>query len=61
MEWAGFVWSSVQTILPRLQEETDIPCNPHVFMRTFACLLRKAGVNTMTIKELGRWERLEMV
>ena len=28
---------------------------------TFACLLRKAGVDTMTIKDLGRWESLEMV
>jgi len=37
------------------------PCNPHAFRRTFACLLRKAGVDTMTIKELGRWESLEMV
>ena len=33
----------------------------HTFRRTFACLLRKAGVDTMTIKDLGRWESLEMV
>ena len=38
-----------------------LPCNPHTFRRTFACLLRKAGVDTMTIKDLGRWESLEMV
>ncbi|MBT4511678.1 MAG: tyrosine-type recombinase/integrase, partial [Chloroflexi bacterium] len=36
-------------------------CNSHTFRRTFACLLRKAGVDTMTIKDLGRWESLEMV
>ena len=35
--------------------------NRHTFRRTFACLLRKAGVDTMTIKDLGRWESLEMV
>jgi hypothetical protein len=33
----------------------------HTFRRTFACLLRKAGVDTMPIKDLGRWESLEMV
>ena len=48
-------------MLRRLEEETGIMCNPHVFRRTFACLMRKAGVDTMTIKELGRWESLEMV
>ena len=45
----------------RLHERTNLPCNPHTFRRTFACLLRKAGVDTMTIKDLGRWESLEMV
>jgi len=43
------------------QKVTGLPCNPHTFRRTFACLLRKAGVDTMTIKDLGRWESLEMV
>ncbi|MFC2039445.1 tyrosine-type recombinase/integrase [Chloroflexota bacterium] len=33
----------------------------HRFRGTFACLLRKAGVDSMTIKDLGRWESLEMV
>jgi len=61
----GSIWGinkdGIQTMLRRLQEETGTPCNPHVFRRTFACLLRKAGVDTMTIKDLGRWESLEMV
>jgi len=48
-------------MLDQLGIETGIHCNPHTFRRTFACLLRKAGVDTMTIKELGRWENLEMV
>jgi integrase/recombinase XerC len=51
----------IQTMLRRLQDETGIQCNPHTFRRTFACLLRKAGIDTMTIKDLGRWESLEMV
>jgi integrase len=61
----GNIWgmdkSSIQTMLRRLKDATGLPCNPHTFRRTFACLLRKAGVDTMTIKDLGRWESLEMV
>ena len=62
---SGNIWginkNGVQTILRRLQKETGLPCNPHTFRRTFAGLLRKAGVDTMTIKDLGRWESLELV
>ena len=47
-------------MLKRLQERTNLPCNSHTSHRTFACLMRKAGVDTMTIKDLGRWESLEM-
>ncbi len=61
----GNIWGlnrwGVISMLHRLEEETGITCNPHVFRRTFACLLRRAGVDTMTIKDLGRWESLEMV
>ena len=61
----GNIWGidkrGIQTMLRRLEEDTGLPCNPHTFRRTFACLLRKAGVDTMTIKDLGRWESLEMV
>ena len=58
--WGLNKWGVV-SMLRRLEKETDLPCNPHTFRRTFACLLRKAGVDTMTIKDLGRWESLEMV
>jgi integrase/recombinase XerD len=58
--WGLNKWGII-SMLRRLEDETGIICNPHVFRRTFACLLRKAGVDTMTIKELGRWESLEMV
>jgi integrase/recombinase XerD len=51
----------VISMLRRLEKATGIPCNPHVFRRTFACLLRKAGLDCLAIKDLGRWESLEMV
>ncbi|MFC1944940.1 hypothetical protein ACFLX5_05645 [Chloroflexota bacterium] len=43
-------------MLMRLEEATGLTCNPHTFRRTFACLLRKAEVHAMTIKDLGGWE-----
>jgi len=46
----------ITSMLRRLEKETGLPCNPHTFRHTFACLLRKAGVDTMTIKDLGKWE-----
>ncbi len=58
--WGLNRWGII-SMLRRLETTTGFPCNPHTFRRTFACLLRKAGVDTMTIKDLGRWESLEMV
>jgi len=58
--WGLNQWG-VTSMLRRLSAETGLPCNPHTFRRTFACLLRKAGVDSLTIKDLGRWESLEMV
>jgi len=58
--WDLNTWG-ISSMLRRLKQVTGLPCNPHTFRRTFACLLRKADVDTMTIKELGRWESLEMV
>jgi site-specific recombinase XerD len=58
--WDIGIWG-ITTMLEELESETGFTCNPHTFRRTFACLLRKAGVDTMTIKDLGRWESLEMV
>ena len=61
----GNIWGlnewGITSVLRRLKEITGLPCNPHTFRRTFACLLRKAGVDVMMIKDLGRWESLEMV
>jgi len=58
--WDIGFWG-IKAMLDDLKSITGLPCNPHTFRRTFACLLRKAGVDTMTIKDLGRWESLEMV
>jgi integrase/recombinase XerD len=58
--WGLNEWGIV-SMLRRLEKAAGLPCNPHTFRRTFACLLRKAGVDTMTIKDLGRWGSLEMV
>jgi integrase len=58
--WGLNTWG-ISSMLRRLKQRTGLPCNPHTFRRTFACLLRKAGIDTMTIKELGRWESIEMV
>jgi len=58
--WGLNMWGII-SMLKRLEASTGLKCNPHTFRRTFACLLRKSGVDTMTIKDLGRWESLEMV
>jgi len=58
--WGVNKWGII-SIPRRLERVSGITCNPHVFRRTFACLLRRAGVDTMTIRDLGRWESLEMV
>ncbi len=58
--WDLNTWGII-SMLRRLEKSSGLSCNPHVFRRTFACLLRKAGLDVMTIKDLGRWESLEMV
>jgi len=57
----GMNYDGIRTVLRRLRETTGLPCNPHTFRRTFACLLRRAGVDSLMIKDLGRWESVEMV
>ncbi|MFC1934918.1 tyrosine-type recombinase/integrase [Chloroflexota bacterium] len=56
----GNIWGlnqwGITSMLRRLEKATGLPCNPHTFRRTFACLLRKSGVDTMTIKDLGGGE-----
>jgi site-specific recombinase XerD len=58
--WGLNYWG-ITMMLKRLQARTGLTCNAHVFRRSFAVLLRKAGVDTMTIRDLGRWESVQMV
>jgi len=53
----GEDWLNMQP--PHLPKDLCMPSEKG--WRTFACLLRKAGVDVLTIKDLGRWESLEMV
>lgn len=44
-------------MLRRLKTTVGLSCNYHTFRRTFACLLRKAGLDILTKKrprELGK-------
>ena len=51
----GNIWGlnrwGIISMLRRLEKNSGLPCNPHVFRRTFACLLRKAGLDVMSIKD----------
>lgn len=62
---SGNIWDLTQwgiiSMLRRLEQKTGINCNPHVFRRSFACLLRERVLNTLAIKDLGRWETTAMV
>ena len=58
--WGLNKWGII-SMLRRLEKSTGIPCNPHIFRRTFACLLRRAGLDAIAIKDLGRWESVTMV
>jgi len=51
----------ITMMLRRLRDKTGLACNPHTFRRSFAVLLRKAGVDCLTIRDLGRWESVSMV
>jgi site-specific recombinase XerD len=61
----GNIWGmnrwGIQNMLKRLRQATNIPCNAHSFRRAFASMLRRMGVDSLTIKTLGRWEDVRMV
>ena len=57
----GITADGIDAMLERLSKKTGLPCNAHTFRRTFACLLRKAGVDSLIIRDLGRWESVDMV
>jgi integrase/recombinase XerC len=55
--WNLGFWG-VKSVLEELKRETDLPCNPHTFRRTFASILAKRGVDSLLIMRLGRWESI---
>jgi len=61
----GNIWglqaSGIRGVLRRLEKETRLECNPHVFRRSFASILNKRGVDMGHIMRLGRWQSLDMV
>jgi site-specific recombinase XerD len=52
----GIVWA-----LRHLEKKTGIKCNPHVFRRSFATIMKSKGVDIAIIRQLGGWESLAMV
>jgi len=61
----GSVWgineNGIVSMLRRLEKLTGIKCNAHTFRRGFASILRRKGVDSLDIKELGHWRSMRMV
>lgn len=51
----------IEKALKRLEKKTGIRCNPHVFRRSFATIMKSKGVDISIIRQLGGWESLAMV
>jgi site-specific recombinase XerD len=51
----------IEKTLKRLEKKTGIKCNPHVFRRSFATIMKSKGVDISIIRQLGGWESLAMV
>jgi site-specific recombinase XerD len=51
----------LQTFFRRLEEKAGVKTNAHVFRRAFAVVGRELGLSDLTIKELGRWNSVDMV
>jgi len=57
----GINENGIRSMLRRLERTTGVKCNPHSFRRGFASILRRAGVDSVNIKDLGGWANLAMV
>ena len=61
----GSIWginkSGIVLMLCRLEKSTGKKCNAHTFRRGFASILRRKGVDSLDIKELGHWRSMRMV
>jgi site-specific recombinase XerD len=62
---SGNIWKttlhSIVWALRELEKQTGIKCNPHVFRRSFATIMKSKGVDIAIIRQLGGWESLAMV
>jgi site-specific recombinase XerD len=58
--WGITKWGIVLA-MRRLEKSTGLKCNCHVYRRSYASLLRKAGLDSLTIQQLGGWESIQMV
>ena len=58
------VWGLTQngfvSMLRRLERKSGIKCNAHTFRRGFASMLRRKGIDILTIMKLGHWESMAM-
>jgi len=57
----GITRKTIQDMLFELKAKTNLPCNPHIFRRTFASNLYRKGMDIEHIMRLGGWESLDMV
>ena len=51
----------MQSFFLRLEKQTGLKTNAHVFRRAFAVIGRELGLSDLTIKDLGRWNSVDMV
>jgi len=62
---SGNIWDikpwGIVSMLRRLERDTGLPANPHVFRRSFATIMKSMGVDISIIRQLGGWESLQMV
>jgi site-specific recombinase XerD len=53
--------NGMRSFFLRLQNQTGLKTNAHVFRRAFAVVGRELGLDCLTIKDLGRWSSVDMV
>ena len=51
----------IANIFANKLSHTSLPCNPHIFGRTFASNLHRAGIDIEHIMRLGGWLSLDIV
>ncbi len=61
----GTIWgitkAGIVSMLRKLERKSGIKCNAHTFRRGFAAILRRAGIDSLDIMQLGHWKTPSMV